>query len=289
MSFTKEQIDDICKGYRNAKDKNEQLGILSQLNACSISDIVDVLTERGYIDRPNKSKETVEQNCHKDISTHKKRKRIKWDDNEISRLRKLLESGMSISSIADAYGLEYSSMYNIINKKIPDKNDIMNKSKNVKESNDIHTEVPIQEDSNEIYDNEEKKITDSETKINTPANSHVKLYYPLYKNNYLIEFRGDYISKERLDLLTCCVNKASMSNDILAIDFIDRDGSKALSTIDDIFSRHITVDINFKLANSYGEVDDYISKSGSLIFYSAEFDGNKDIVHIFAQFEWKDI
>ena len=281
MNFTKDQIDDICKGYRNAKDKNEQLGILSQLNACSISDIVDVLTERGYIDRPNKSKETVEQNCHKDTSTHKKRKRIKWDDNEISRLRELLKSGMSISSIADAYGLEYSSMYNIINKKIPDKNDIMNKSNSVKESNDIHNEAPIQEDSN--------RSDEPEKEINAPANSDVKLYYPLYKNNYLIEFQGDYISKERLNLLTCCVNKASMSNGILAIDFIDRDGSKALSTMDDIFSRHITLDINFKLANSYGEIDDYISKSGSLIFYSAEFDGNKDIVHIFAQFEWKDI
>lgn len=281
MSFTKEQIDDICKGYRNAKDKNEQLGILSQLNACSISDIVDVLIERGYIDRPNKSKETVEQNCHKDASTHKKRKRIKWDDNEISRLRQLLKSGMSISSIADAYGLEYSSMYNIINKKIPDKNDIMNRSKNMKESKDIHNEAPIQEDSN--------RSDEPEKEINAPANSNVKLYYPLYKNNYLIEFQGDCISKERLNLLTCCVNKASMSNGILAIDFIDRDGSKVLSTMDDIFSRHIILDINFKLANSYGEIDDYISKSGSLIFYSAEFDGNKDIVHIFAWFEWKDI
>lgn len=281
MNFTKDQIDDICKGYRNAKDKNEQLGILSQLNACSISDIVDVLTERGYIDRPNKSKETAEPNCHRDISTHKKRKRIRWDDNEISKLRQLLKSGMSISSIADAYGLEYSSMYNIINKKIPDKNDIMNKSKNVKESNDIHNEAPIQEDSN--------RSDEPEKEINAPANSNVKLYYPLYKNNYLIEFQGDYISKERLNLLTCCVNKASMSNGILAIDFIDRDGSKVLSTMDDIFSRHIILDINFKSANSYGEIDDYISKSGSLISYSAEFDGNKDIVHIFAWFEWKDI
>lgn len=284
MSFTKEQIDDICKGYRNAKDKNEQLGILSQLNACTISDIVDVLVKRGYIDKPNTSKEIIEQPSNEDISTRKKRKRIKWDDNEVSKLRELLKSGMSISSIADAYGLEYSSMYNIINRKIPDKNDIMNKSKDIKESSEDH----IQEDSKEIHDPEEESATCPENENNFTY-SDIKLSTPLYRNNYLIEFTGDYISKERLDLLTYSVNKASLHDGILSLDFIHRNESKLLSTIDDIFSRHIALGIKFKLANQYGEIDDYISHSSSLISYSAEFDSNKDIVHIFAWFEWKDI
>lgn len=47
--FTKYDVWDICKSYREARHQDEQIQILSELNACSIQDIENVLLIEGLV------------------------------------------------------------------------------------------------------------------------------------------------------------------------------------------------------------------------------------------------
>lgn len=99
--------DEICTSYRESKFPKGQVKILAQLNACSVGDILDVLTDHGYT-----VPEDYADNRRKK-GTHEKNKPELQPFAD--RLRLLIESNEKTQKqIADGVGCTPSAISNYI-------------------------------------------------------------------------------------------------------------------------------------------------------------------------------
>lgn len=88
---------EICREYRQAKNKNRQIEILAELNATKPQVILDILQANGCISgltAPLKQK-----------PQQGKRQCAKWDETMEKELRSLLEQGISNLEIAERLGV----------------------------------------------------------------------------------------------------------------------------------------------------------------------------------------
>ena len=93
----------VVNDFKQAKDKNKQIQILSELNDCKKEDIIDILTRHGAI---------IGIPVKKELSGKvKKADPTKWTpelDAEVSRLAK---EGLKITEIAERLGIKKQAIY----------------------------------------------------------------------------------------------------------------------------------------------------------------------------------
>lgn len=88
---------EICREYRQAKNKNRQIEILAELNATKPQVILDILQANGCISGLTaRLKQKPQQG---------KRQCAKWDEAMEKELRSLLEQGISNLEIAERLGV----------------------------------------------------------------------------------------------------------------------------------------------------------------------------------------
>lgn len=88
---------EICREYRQAKNKNRQIEILAELNATKPQVILDILQANGCISGLTaRLKQKPQQG---------KRQCAKWDEAMEKELRSLLEQGLSNLEIAERLGV----------------------------------------------------------------------------------------------------------------------------------------------------------------------------------------
>lgn len=109
---------EICQMYRDAKDKNEQISILADLNVCDSGTIIDVLSRNGFVPGlPVKSK-TARNGFKGEITTKtgsKKRKpATQFTAETCAEIEKLYASGIWTGQIAERLGLDYKAVANKI-------------------------------------------------------------------------------------------------------------------------------------------------------------------------------
>lgn len=99
---------EICKMYRDAKDKNEQISILADLNVCDSGTIIDVLSRNGFVPGlPVKSKTAKNDSKERKPATH-------FTAEICAEIEKLYASGVWTGQIAERLGLDYKAVANKI-------------------------------------------------------------------------------------------------------------------------------------------------------------------------------
>lgn len=101
-TFTREEKQEICVSYKQARDQEAQIVILSELNACPICDITAILKESGLL-KPKRS-------TLKHPTARRSSKRHFWTDEEISEIQKLRDEGAKVREIADKFGVSETSI-----------------------------------------------------------------------------------------------------------------------------------------------------------------------------------
>lgn len=97
--------DWIVNEYKQAKDKSNEVKILSELNVCSVDDIIELLTERGAITG-------IKQ--HTDSTTGVKKKRGEntvWTPELDAEVSRLFKEGMKITEISERLGIKKQAIY----------------------------------------------------------------------------------------------------------------------------------------------------------------------------------
>jgi len=89
---------EICQQYRLAKDKNKQIQIIADLNACSVKEIMDVLKNNNLI-------------AGMPTNSAKRDKPFAWTPQIEQETEKLLSEGISITEIAERYGTKPQTIY----------------------------------------------------------------------------------------------------------------------------------------------------------------------------------
>lgn len=100
---------EICAAYRQAKDKNEQVRILADLNAVPASVIIGVLSANGYITGLVGNK-----TAQKELSKAEAKTAIPEPPAEPSREEQLIalaDKGMTITEAAETLGLTYKGVH----------------------------------------------------------------------------------------------------------------------------------------------------------------------------------
>ena len=105
---------EICRSYAAAKNKNDQIKVLADLNGCSTKEILDVLTDGGMISgMPAKSQAPL-QKAMSDKSAGKpggkRATPVKWTVDMDKELIKLCEEGMKPQGIAERMGLDVAQV-----------------------------------------------------------------------------------------------------------------------------------------------------------------------------------
>lgn len=95
--FTEQERLDIRTSYRQAKNPEKQLSILSELHACSVADIVSVVQD--LMDAP-KASATRSSNKRKYSNP-----RHNWSESEIKDLIACRSQGMPLSELANKYNV----------------------------------------------------------------------------------------------------------------------------------------------------------------------------------------
>lgn len=99
---------EICTSYRQAKNKNEQVKILAQLNAVPNEKILEILSENGYITGTPAAKNL----CAKEIPAEKKSVKKRENPNVVSeRYIGLADKGFTVAEAAEALGIAADSVY----------------------------------------------------------------------------------------------------------------------------------------------------------------------------------
>ena len=97
---------EICRSYAVAKNKNDQIKMLADLNDCSTQEILDVLTEGGMISGvPKQPKQPKQPGKSSGVSTKK------WTLEEERELIKLYENGVRSLEIAEKLGRDQKQVY----------------------------------------------------------------------------------------------------------------------------------------------------------------------------------
>lgn len=98
---------EICRDYESAKDKNEQIKILADMNVCEPSEIIDVLVKNGKI-----------SGIKKERTEAKKKKSIKgsprFSPEEWAQIKKLHDEGVPAKEIAEKLGYDSQAVSNKI-------------------------------------------------------------------------------------------------------------------------------------------------------------------------------
>ena len=84
---------EIVRNYRAAKNKNEQIKILADLNACSSQEILDILTDAGAI-----------SGCYR-VKSH----RYTLTPEQRAEIVRLREEGMTFSAIGEKLGVNVAT------------------------------------------------------------------------------------------------------------------------------------------------------------------------------------
>lgn len=87
---------EICRSFAAAKDKNDQIKVLAELNACGVADIMQVLAAGGMISGLPKPKDVEKDSAG----------RLKWTPELEKEIIKLFEAGLPNGEIAVKLGLE---------------------------------------------------------------------------------------------------------------------------------------------------------------------------------------
>ncbi len=101
---------EICREYRQAQYKDEQITILAHLNVCSKSDIIKILAENGIEHKAGKKRRGAKPNSAvkaiRGIPRPKRGPRYKWSEEEINKMLKLHEQGKKTAEIAAILGID---------------------------------------------------------------------------------------------------------------------------------------------------------------------------------------
>ena len=84
MSYTDEELIEL---YKEAKDKNKQIGILADLKCCDVKEILEMLQENGLISGVKKKSETG-----------------KWTPERLGELQHFLDEGLCYRDIGERMG-----------------------------------------------------------------------------------------------------------------------------------------------------------------------------------------
>lgn len=84
MSYTDEELIEL---YKEAKDKNKQIGILADLKCCDVKEILEMLQENGLIS-----------------GVKKKSERGKWTPERLGELQHFLDEGLCYRDIGERMG-----------------------------------------------------------------------------------------------------------------------------------------------------------------------------------------
>lgn len=95
---------EICSSFRQAKNQNDQISILAELNACSTAEILEILQAGGCI--------TGLPVAKKAKTSNKATNRLIWTAELDKQLIDLVEAGNSNEKIAEIMGLEYLQVKN---------------------------------------------------------------------------------------------------------------------------------------------------------------------------------
>ncbi|MBQ3199100.1 MAG: hypothetical protein IJB67_01850 [Firmicutes bacterium] len=105
---------EICRSYAAAKDKNGQIKVLADLNACSTKEVLNVLTDGGMISgMPPKQQEPIQKAMSDKQAGKPGGKRatpVKWTVDMDKELIKLCEEGMKPQDIAERMGLDVAQV-----------------------------------------------------------------------------------------------------------------------------------------------------------------------------------
>lgn len=105
---------EICRSYAAAKDKNDQIKVLADLNDCSTQEILDVLTDGGMISGiPSKAKASRQKALSGKAAGKPKGKRaagIEWTVDMTRELIECSEACMTPTDIAERMGLDVAQV-----------------------------------------------------------------------------------------------------------------------------------------------------------------------------------
>ena len=95
-----ETEEEICRSYRLAKNKREQINILADFTQRTPAEIIEILRRNGiaYGRTPDRKKPS--------------KNRMSWTPEMVSRLLTLRREGNSVRKIADIMGLKYQQVEN---------------------------------------------------------------------------------------------------------------------------------------------------------------------------------
>lgn len=99
MSYTDEELIEL---YKEAKDKNKQIGILADLKCCDVKEILEMLQENGLIS-----------------GVKKKSEKGKWTPERLGELQHFLDEGLCYRDIGERMGENEKCIMNaVINYKL---------------------------------------------------------------------------------------------------------------------------------------------------------------------------
>ncbi|MBQ3199780.1 MAG: response regulator transcription factor [Firmicutes bacterium] len=107
--MTREMSDgEICRSFAAAKDKNDQIKVLAELNDCGVADIMQVLAAGGMISGLPKPKDKEKLQAagggmQRELDSAG---RLKWTPELEKEIIKLFEAGLPNGEIAVKLGLE---------------------------------------------------------------------------------------------------------------------------------------------------------------------------------------
>lgn len=90
---------EICARFKQAKDRNEQIGILAELNDCGTAEIMKILADGGCISGLPKAKAA-------------KKDKMEWTAETDRELIKWHEAGLGTLEIAERMGLDRQQVQN---------------------------------------------------------------------------------------------------------------------------------------------------------------------------------
>lgn len=99
---------EIVQMYKEAKDKNAQIEILADLNACKKEEILTILQEEGLISgvKPPKKEAKKEQ--------MRRGAKMIWTDEAKEKVRLLLSEGLTVLEVAERMGLDAVQVRNAV-------------------------------------------------------------------------------------------------------------------------------------------------------------------------------
>lgn len=105
---------EICRSYAAAKNKNDQIKVLADLNDCSTQEILDVLTDGGMISgMPVVSSGTkaADKSGRKSVKK-KSASTVRWTADGERELIRMYEAGVSSIEMAEKLGREQKQVLN---------------------------------------------------------------------------------------------------------------------------------------------------------------------------------